>query len=354
MHGGRTFPAAIPMTNSAFFQWIACMLPNTEAARTVRGNALQRAVRRILRIALFRSPALLANVRGHARLVRTLLSPEVVCLTKRHLTLPYKYLGANYLARHLSTRMRLAMLTHHYEFVRTRLHAGFLERVMAQQSTLWSSVGDENRFSIALSLPHSLHHPGRIVDQEGDLALYFTMNDVPLYVACFSIVPGIAVNLDPRDALFVGRLQGADGSFELIRQATRLLHDISPRDFLLAALQGIAGALGIEAMVGVSNAEQLSKSRSDGARNVLFDYDQFWTALHAQRTIDNLFVLPVPLPERPIETIAQKHRARTLRKRRFKERVSLEIGKEFRTRHLATDAASSGPRNVPSGDYVVE
>ena len=328
------------MIPSAIIQWFACMLPGTEASYKKRGNGLQRAVRKCLRIALLRIPALVSNPREHKRLMRTLASPQIICLTKRHPKLVYKYLSDHYLARNMTARTRLAALTHHYEFVRTRLHPGFLENMLANRLPIWMDTVEGHRFDIKMSFPYSPHHPDRFADHEGDLALAFAMDDVPLYALCFSIVPGSAVNLAHGDVLFLGRLQGADGRFEQIRQATRLLHDISPRDILLEALQGIAATFGIAAIVGVSNAEQLSKSLGPNTEDVLFDYDRFWDALHAHRTVDNLFMLPLPIPEKPIETIAQKHRSRTLRKRRYKESVRTEICDEFRVHHLATSNAT--------------
>lgn len=323
------------------------MLPGTEASRTTRGTRLQRAVRKGLRVALLRIPVLLVHPVGHTRLLRTLLDPRIVGLTQRHPQLAWKYLGGNYLARRMTTRTRLESLTHHYDIVRTRLRAGFLDDVLAGRVTLWQDTHAEHRFSVTLAFPRSPHHPDRMADHEGDLALNFAMDGVPLYTLCFSVVPDSAVHLGCGNAIFLGRLQGADGRFEQIRLATRQLHDISPKDILLAALQGIAQALGIDTLIGVSNAEQLSKSRGVRAESVLFDYDSFWQSLQAQRTIDNLFMLPLPIPDKPIETIAQKHRSRTLRKRRYKESVSEAACNAFRVQCLAhrqeCDTAEAAP-----------
>lgn len=323
------------MNHSAIFQWLASMVPGTRASYTVRGGKLQQAVRKFLRVALWRIPGLLANPAGHARLLRILQSKEVMYVTQHHPKLVYKYLSGNYLARHLSIGRRLIMQTHHYEFTRTRMHAGFLRNVFADRPLIWQDASKDHRFRITLSFPFSPHHVNRVADHEGDLSLIFAMDDLPLYTLCFSVVPGRVVSVDRQDVLFLGRLQGADGRFEHIRQATRVLHDISPKDILLAALQGVANALGIDVIVGVSNAEQLSKSRGPRVEHVVFDYDSFWAALHAQRTVDNLFVLSLPMPEKPIETIAQKHRGRTLRKRRYKDSVSTAVCEEFRSQHLA-------------------
>jgi uncharacterized protein VirK/YbjX len=325
------------MNISSFQHWLASMLPGTVAAQTTRGSALQRAVRRLLRLVLMRIPALLANSLRHWRLLRTLASPPTAGLLRRHPQLAFKPYGGNYLALNMNARTRLDALLHHYAFVQARLHAGFLEAALSGRLVLWHDAVGDRRFAATLCFPRSPHHADRFADHEGDLALTFAMDGVPLYALCFSIVPGHIVRLDVPDAVFIGRLQGADGRFDAIREATRLLHDISPRDILLTVLQGMARALDIRMLAGVSNAEQLSKSRGIRRDEVLFDYDGFWHALHAQRTIDNLFVLPLPLAERPIDTIAQKHRSRTLRKRRYKDGVCVMACNAFRVQCLADE-----------------
>jgi uncharacterized protein VirK/YbjX len=274
------------------------------------------------------------------RLLNNLLSANLIQLAQRHPRLTIKYLGGNYLARCLSTKARLAILSHHYEFLRHSMKRGFAAQLCDVRPVLWQIASSDAQFEIRMSFPYSLHHPDRTVDHEGDLALTMYMDSVPLYVMCMTIAPaGVAGITVPEcggaHTLFVGRIQGADGRFEQIRHATKMLHDISPRDVLFAAAQGIAGAIGAKVVVGVSTEEQLFRPDAGDAADAFFDYSKFWEMLGARRTADNLFALTLPLQEKPIEMIAQKHKSRTLRKRAFKKQLCAEVCEQFGTRFMA-------------------
>lgn len=93
----------------------------------------------------------------------------------------------------------------------------------------------------------------------------------------------------------------------------------------MAALQGIALACNIKAIVGVSNQEQLSNTDT----NNFFNYDLFWHSFGADQTKENLFILPIPFPEKPIELIKSNHRRRTVHKRQYKNQLRQDVYKRF-------------------------
>lgn len=48
------------------------------------------------------------------------------------------------------------------------------------------------------------------------------------------------------------------------------------------------------------------------------DYNALWAQLGGERTANQLFLLSISPPEKPLKSLKPNHRARTLRKRRYK------------------------------------
>ena len=243
-------------------------------------------------------------------------------LIKHQPRLGYKYLG-KYLAINFSRQARLGILYNHYDYLIRHVRTSFFSSLL-KGVPLWQDSRDEDGvMSIQLTFPDG-------IDFEGDLALTFAHNDVPLYSISFVVAPGQYVHSPQAQVLFVSRIQGTR-NFGQIRQCTKSCHDITPAAMLIAALQGVAAALGISLLAGISTEERLYDAIS-------FDYNSFWESFQAERTLDNLFFLPLPLVKTPIELIKGKRRERTLRKRRYKdeicEAVSLGFASQLLTKQL--------------------
>lgn len=79
-------------------------------------------------------------------------------------------------------------------------------------------------------------------------------------------------------------------------------------------------------MAGVGTQQQSSVGTSPSG---YFDYDAFWQHFNGERTANNLFVLAVDAPEKPIEEVKAKHRSRTLRKRQYKRALRVATEQNF-------------------------
>jgi uncharacterized protein VirK/YbjX len=145
-------------------------------------------------------------------------------------------------------------------------------------------------------------------------------NSLPLYHLSYSIAPGQLVGSTAAQVILIGRVQGVAGEFDAIRHATKTCLDVAPPYLLMAALQGIAKALHVRVIGGVKNEEQLIASIDD-SRIVYFNYDEFWRA-HLGIEAEKFYLMPVPIPERPLELISTVHRRRTRIKRRFKSEIA--------------------------------
>ena len=224
----------------------------------------------------------------------------------------YKYLSP-YAAASFSQATRLAVLTHHYQYLAARSNATFFS-ALAGQPVLWKHYHGADEYAITLSYALS-------VDYEGELSLKLARNGTVLQVISFVLAPGAAIGLPTPQVLLLTHVQGLVGLDEL-RNATKALRDIAPAALLVHAAFGLALAWGIDSAVGVGTAE---KAGTWVDRH--FDYDGFWQiTFKAERlAIANLFALDIPPMEKPLELIKRNHRARTLRKRQLKQQVREQV-----------------------------
>lgn len=242
--------------------------------------------------------------------------PELTKLIRAHPRIIYRYLD-DYLAFNFSTHKKLTILANHYKFLLLHTNPDFFKAIQ-EKCCIWQENQRGSQYSISLEFPFGY-------DFEGDLLLVFNVDRVPLYSLSFTFVPGEVVDISLGQAIFVGKVQGVT-NFELIKHTTKNLHDIIPAALLVAALQGIALVYNVQVIIGVSNQHQLSNEGNP----TFFNYDLFWSSLGGNKTKENLFVMAVPFPEKPIDLIKHNHRKRTLRKRQYKNQLMLEASKNFR------------------------
>ncbi len=237
-------------------------------------------------------------------------------LLERQPRFTYKYLS-RYTAVSFSRRKRLTVILNHYDFLTATVGADFF-RLVASKPVIWQEQRGADNFTIVLSYP-------ALVGFEGELSLSLRVNDVLAQVVSFVIVPGHLVGSGSAQTLFLSQVQGAHHP-ALYKHATKTLLDITPAALLVNAAYGLAAALGIRHAAGISTAEQLS--HGSGNR---FDYDAFWAQFGGERTADQLFLLTVPAPEKPLESLKSNHRARTLRKRQYKLALRRAVEQTCRT-----------------------
>ena len=296
--------------------WKPLSLLTNGLMRQVRNKEYKLALR-----TFYRAMKIPLNISGHMKLLGVLTSPCVAGLTSRHPPLVYKYLGT-YLARGFRRKTRLAIQLNHYRYLSERISEHFLVHLADHGVRLWEDSIDGLEFSTTLAIPLTN-------DNEGDLSLFFEINAEKIYQISFTIAPGQPLQVGHAQVLLVGRVQGVGGKYDLIRQAGKSCHGILPGRLLLYAAEAIAEALDIHAVIGLGNEEQIIKEWSADA-GVVFDYDQFWHSFNGEKTSGNLFVLPIPFPEKPIKEIKSSRRAQALRKRIFRKQVLDQVRSRFK------------------------
>jgi uncharacterized protein VirK/YbjX len=271
---------------------------------------------------------------SHRTLVRTIREGSASKLLETYPRVVYRY-TLTYLSSNIERQRRFEMLKGHYQFINDRFDRVLFDQILDNAFTMWTGEVEGRQLSVSMSGPCLV-----TIHREGDLVLTIKMDDLPLYRVGFSFVPTNSLELGQATGMpatsytiYVGQVQGVSGSFDQIRECTKLCHDIAPQDLLLSALAGIATAMGIDSIVGVDDEhnisfEKISKSAAS------FNYQSFWSRYNAHVTEGKHHVVPVPFHEKPIQLIQAKHRKRTLTKRAFKADIFDTVARimQFRTK----------------------
>lgn len=305
-------------------------LPDPAAAAPL-GRRLRRLSRKCVRLLLRNLPLLVLLLPMQLSFAMTLKANPSRQLVYRHARLPLKHLSSHYLALHLSTRQRLQSVHHHYAVLNRHVRPDALAQLHDEGIRLWELDAGGAHHSIELGYPFSFDHPGRKDDHEGDLLLVFSVDDSPCFACSFTVMPLAVAHARPTgdSALFVGRVQGVGRDFERLRQTTRALGDVTPRDLLWQAVEGIGQALDIRHALGISNDGHVLRRVREGDDSA-FDYDAYWESLGGIRTPQQMYLLPLPVPQKPLAAIAQKHRQRAARKRQFRHEVRQAVADSVR------------------------
>ena len=147
---------------------------------------------------------------------------------------------------------------------------------------------------------------GGVLVREGELIFQLMHQQTLIYsVACGFVREGFQVLLG------VGCMQGAAGAAaqDGVREATRALHGMRPKNFLMRVVRQFGHEHGCANMLLVGNANRVvTKSMRRG--KVHADYDSMWTELGAHQRADGDFTLPCEaLPALDLSDIASKKRS---------------------------------------------
>lgn len=264
---------------------------------------------------VLRLSTLLFRPRTHLKVRRALALPRFAGLMSKFPQTPFKYLSHVYLIRGLTISARATALAHHYNYLHANLSRHFTDKVLYDRLSIWEETVNDTRYDVIL-------HFSDKSKNEGELTITFQANGIDIFCSGFTFIPGWIVGLDLAHVLLVTRMQGTKGCFQHIRQATKTLHDVAPAAVLFAILRGIAEYLGISTIVGVCAIRQVEESVTLGVTEA---YDQFWVSLGMSKSRSDFHFLSLSAPERPIQSVRQKYRGRTIIKRQFKSRIAAEV-----------------------------
>lgn len=224
-----------------------------------------------------------------------------------------------YLNRHYRPRARLNALVAHYEFLARTLSNELIDRLANGDGLCLARVATAGGRDYNLRLSGT-----DTFDREGELLLTLEQDVGRQRVACIAFS---VTHKDGRPQLEIGCLQGAtvQAGKELIKQSTKDLHGLRPKNLLLDALYALAQSWGIPWIVAIDNGNRIYRSGNADSNQVFADYDCFWRELGGVQGKNGQFLLPAQLVHRPPAAVASSRRAEYRRRQDLRESVTRQL-----------------------------
>lgn len=176
-----------------------------------------------------------------------------------------------YLSGTFNCAQRLAMLQDHYRFVFQQGMGSLVVRA-ARAPVLLGSV--EGKSGLVYGIELCAVEP---LEREGELVLRLTQGQELVYSTAFSFFRG-----EQGMTLGIGCMQGPQGEhgLQLIKDATRELHGLRPKNLMLRLLRQLGFEYGCRQLRLVGNGNRAVRTAARKGR-VHADYDSLWLELGA-------------------------------------------------------------------------
>ena len=205
-----------------------------------------------------------------------------------------------YFSNTMGYQARLTLLSEHYRFI-LRQGLGPLTALASKDRVVLARVTSKN------GLPYHIQLAAvEPMEREGELVLQLVHGHEVIYNCAFSFHQG-----ERGMVLGVGCMQGprGDHGLQVIKDATRELHGLRPKNMMIKLLGQIGVVLGCVELRLVGNANR-TVCRSLRQGKVHADYDALWQELDATPRADGDYRLPcLPLAELDLAAIPSRKRS---------------------------------------------
>ncbi|WNL44801.1 DUF535 family protein [Dyella sp. BiH032] len=212
-------------------------------------------------------------------------------LLERHL---HRFVNARW-----KRRDRLRALLAHYQFATSALPTPLFDAVYVEGGVPLGLLVLKDGRELILSL-----RPPLDKGCEGELGIQLEgMDGRTLYRIVFTVI-------DDGRTLAIGCLQGPGGpdAREAVRELTRQMHGLRPKQLMLALACAFARHFGIAQVLGIANAAHPLSRRRAGIFQA--DYDAFWLEQQGVAEADTgWFVLPADPPRKAEADVPSHHRS---------------------------------------------
>lgn len=222
----------------------------------------------------------------------------------------------SYLWTGLDASQRVMLQLAYFDWLLTRFSTQYIRHIYTTQHINISSL------TIKDQIIDVLIQPARGLGREGELSVTLNLNKQVIMKASFTIVPSEMLGIGESGyAMFVGGFQGQRDTREQVKEATQLMERTKPNAIMLNALQSIAEAWGLVAILGASNdSHAFSGYHRSLAKRVGLDYDSLWQELGAQeQTKIKHWILPRTWQPRPESEIESKKRSAYRKRNTFRQ-----------------------------------
>jgi len=205
-----------------------------------------------------------------------------------------------YLSNTMDCQARLTALTEHYRFIGRHGLGAIVTQAARGAVTLGAIAGKSG----------AVYHIGlraiNAMEREGELILQLSLGPALIYSLAFSFLTA-----EHRMCVGIGCVQGPQGAdgLALVREATRDLHGLRPKNLMLRLARQIGFDYDCQALVLVGNRNRAV--RQSAKKGLLFaDYDALWLEMGAHARGNGDFELACEdLPAPVMEEIASKKRS---------------------------------------------
>lgn len=256
-------------------------------------------------------------------------SKPLLALLRQHPYLAEK-IHRPYSYKSLSANARAGQLISHYQFVLRQPGAQLLLAAMQADAVLAEFPG-KSGVSYRLMLGSAQALP-----KEGELILRLDCDGFTLLKAAFSCCDRTGV-----PSLIIGCWQGNNcpTSRDRMRDATRDLWGLRPRDLLFTAMQGIAAACAVQGMAGVGDEQHIYRHWRK-RRCIVQSYNAIWTDMGGIEAPDGLFSLPLTHQRRPLNAYASSKRGAAARRHALEDQVQAQLMASFAASQLDQQQAT--------------
>jgi uncharacterized protein len=215
-----------------------------------------------------------------------------------------------YMNVHMSLRQRVEQVQQHYRFALTHLPTALFDQVYASGSASLGSLTAKDGSLLTLCMRPPIEN-----GCEGELSLQLCdANGNSLYSIVFAVS-------DETPSIRIGCLQGPRGenTKELVRELTRNMHGMRPKQLMLSLVYTFARHYGIKQLMAISNEAHPLRRKG---RAIFSDYDAFWEEQQGKRVKAGWYALPSALPCKTEAEVPSNHRSA------FRKREALRLQAE--------------------------
>ncbi|MET0265827.1 MAG: VirK/YbjX family protein [Duganella sp.] len=266
--------------------------------------------------------------------------PLFLDLVAEHPRLVYKIFRP-YFSNTMDCQGRLNVLSQHYRFILRQGLGPLTARASREPVELGSVMGKSGL------LYHVQLRAVEPMEREGELVLQLLQGDEVVYNCAFTFQ-----NDGGAMVLGVGCMQGPRGAhgLQLIKDATRDLHGLRPKNMMIKLLSQIGHALGCSELRLVGNANR-TVCRSVRQGKVHADYNALWQELDASPRADGDYRLPCEqLAPLDLEAIASKKRSEARKRHDALRELADAVSASLRPSGPALALASSTPADLPAAN----
>ena len=209
---------------------------------------------------------------------------------------------------------RMQLVKNHVEIMEELFTDKILDELYAERKPvqLWQDMYQEKPLTLNL-----LFAAGQ--RKEGCLSLTLQYDEQNLYQIMF----WFAKDVDGKNVIYIGALQGPQNGNELIKGLTKAFFGYRTKNLVFYGLRSLAKAIGIEKIYAVGNEGYYAMNHIRVDRKLKTDFGAFWQECEGVQCADKRFyVMPVAEYRKSMEELKPSKRAQ--HRRRFAKMDEME------------------------------